>query len=85
MIATKTRTGLDQGLSVIFVEVNEAERHFLDQGIAAGRLPNLARMTAGGVMLRTRVRGFDPSQDKAWRLISPWIIWPSIYSGLEPH
>jgi hypothetical protein len=82
MIATKTRAG--QRISVLFVEVNEAERHFLDQGIAAGRLPNLARMAAGGVLLRTRVRGFDPSQEKAWRLISPWIIWPSVYSGLEP-
>jgi len=82
MIATKTRTG--HGISVLFVEVNEAERHFLDRGIAAGRLPNLARMVGGGVLLRTRVRGFDPSQEKAWRLISPWIIWPSVYSGLEP-
>ncbi len=84
MIATRTRTGPEKGLSVVFVEVNEAERHFLEKGIAAGRLPNLARMTAGGVLLRTRVRGFDPSKEKAWRLISPWIIWPSVYSGLEP-
>ena len=84
MIATQTRTEPEKGLSVLFVEVNEAERHFLDQGIAAGRLPNLARMQAGGVLLRTRVRGYDPTQDKAWRLISPWIIWPSVYSGLEP-
>jgi hypothetical protein len=82
MIATKIRTGI--GLSVLFVEVNEAERHFLDRGIEAGRLPNFKRIKEGGVLLRTRVRGFDPSQDKAWRLISPWIIWPSVYSGLEP-
>lgn len=85
MIATRTRIGPEKGVSVVFVEVNEAERHFLEKGIAAGKLPNLARMCAGGVLLRTRVRGFDPSQDKAWRTISPWIIWPSVYSGLEPQ
>lgn len=85
MIATKTRAGLAQNRSVVFVEVNEAERHFLEQGIKAGRLPHFARMTAGGAFLRTRVRGYDPSQEKAWRLISPWIIWPSVYSGLEPE
>jgi hypothetical protein len=84
MIATQPRTAPPTGLSVVFVEVNEAERHFLERLVGEGKLPNLARMLQGGVIQRTRVRGFDPSVHRAWRLISPWIVWPSVYSGLEP-
>lgn len=69
---------------VVFFELNEAEKHFLEKFVAAGKLPNFARCIDGGALLRTRVGGWDASERKAWRLISPWIIWPSIYTGLSP-
>lgn len=71
-------------VSVIFFELNEAERHFLDKFVAAGLLPNFARALETGAIVRTRVPGWDAGEDKAWRKISPWIIWPSIYTGLAP-
>ncbi len=81
MIQTRTRPAV----SVIFFELNEAERHFLDKFVAAGTLPNFARALEGGAIVRTRVPGWDAGEDKAWRKISPWIIWPSIYTGLAPE
>lgn len=71
-------------LSVLFLELNEAEQHFLKRYVGEGKLPNFARMLEEGALVRTRVPGFDPSLEKAWRLISPWIIWPSVYTGLSP-
>ncbi len=81
MIQTRTHPAV----SVIFFELNEAERHFLDKFVAAGRLPNFARALESGAIVRTRVPGWDAGEDKAWRKISPWIIWPSIYTGLAPE
>lgn len=61
-------------LSVLFLEVNEAEQYFLDKFVAEGKLPNLKRMLDGGVFFRTRVPSWDAGREKAWRHISPWII-----------
>lgn len=72
-------------LSVLSVEVNEAEQHFLRRFVDEGKLPVFARMLEEGAFVRTRVPGFDPSLPKAWRLISPWIVWPSVYTGLAPE
>jgi len=72
-------------VSVVFLEVNEAEQYFLDKFVAAGKLPNFARLLEQGVLCRTRIPGFDPSVAKAWRLISPWIVWPSWYTGMSPE
>ena len=71
-------------LSVLFFELNEAEKHFLERFVEEGKLPNFRRMLEGGAFMRTRVPGWDAGQHKAWRLISPWIIWPSVYTGLHP-
>jgi len=71
-------------LSVLFVELNEAEQHFLRRFVAEGKLPAFARMLEEGAFVRTRIPGFDPTQPKAWRVISPWIVWPSLYTGLTP-
>ncbi len=71
-------------IRTIFFELNEAERHFLDRFVAEGKLPNFARALEGGAVVRTRVPGWDAGRDKAWRHISPWIIWPSVYTGLAP-
>ncbi|MBL8862185.1 MAG: alkaline phosphatase family protein [Planctomycetes bacterium] len=80
MIQTRSRPPV----SVIFFELNEAERHFLDKFVAAGLLPNFERALSTGAIVRTRVPGWDASEDKAWRKISPWIVWPSVYTGLTP-
>jgi hypothetical protein len=71
--------------SVLFFELNEAEKHFLDRFVAEGKLPNFQRMIEGGAFARTRIPGWDAGLDKAWRNISPWIIWPSVYTGLSPE
>lgn len=70
--------------SVLFFELNEAEKHFLERFVAEGKLPNFRRMIEGGALLRTRIPGFDAGEHKAWRAISPWIVWPSVYTGLTP-
>jgi hypothetical protein len=69
---------------VLFLEVNEADRHFLERLVRRGRLPAFARAIDEGVLLNTRVPGWDAKRDRAWRDISPWIVWPSVYTGLLP-
>ena len=71
-------------LSVIFFELNEAEKHFLEAFVAQGKLPNFKRMIDGGALMRTRIPGWDASEHKAWRTISPWIVWPSVSTGIAP-
>lgn len=71
-------------VSVVFVEVNEAEKYFLEKYVAQGKLPAFQRMLAGGRMVRTKIPGWDAGEDKAWRAISPWIVWPSVYTGMTP-
>ncbi|HKX46807.1 MAG TPA: alkaline phosphatase family protein, partial [Planctomycetota bacterium] len=71
--------------SVLVLELNEAERHFLERFVAEGRLPHFARLMREGVLLSTRVPGWDARKDRAWRDISPWIVWPSLYTGLLPE
>lgn len=46
-------------LSVLFVELNEAEQHFLRRFVAEGKLPAFARMLEEGAFVRTRIPGFD--------------------------
>ncbi len=74
-----------KGRSVLFFELNEAEKHFLEAFVAQGKLPNFARMLDGGALMRTKVPGWNAGDSKAWRAISPWIIWPSVYTGMQPH
>ncbi|HWO09733.1 MAG TPA: alkaline phosphatase family protein [Polyangiaceae bacterium] len=71
--------------SVVFVEINEADRHFLEKFIAAGKLPTFERMRDAGTFVRTRVPGWSFKDARSWREIMPWIIWPSIYTGLSPE
>ena len=70
---------------VLFIELNEAERYFLNAHAREGRLPAVQRGLDEGVLLSTRVPGWDPLRERAWRHISPWIIWPSVYTGLLPE
>ena len=69
---------------VIFFELNEADRHFLERYIDEGILPHFAKMRREGAFAITRIPTWDAKPAKAWRTISPWMIWPSIYTGLNP-
>ncbi len=69
--------------SVILVELNEASRYFLDKYVGDGSLPYFARLRDRGVMLTTTIPDWDADEARAWRTISPWIVWPSIYTGLS--
>lgn len=71
-------------VSVVFVEINEADRHFLEKFIKAGKLPTLARMRQEGAFVTTRIPGWSFKDERSWREIMPWIIWPSLYTGLAP-
>jgi hypothetical protein len=77
------RTSSD--VSVVFVEINEADRHFLEKFIKAGKLPTLSRMRSTGAFVRTRIPGWSFKDTRSWREIMPWIIWPSVYTGLSPE
>lgn len=70
--------------SVLFLELNEAEKYFIDKFVARGTLPNFERLLGGGVCLETFIPDFQAEADRAWRTITPWIIWPSIYTGMTP-
>jgi hypothetical protein len=69
-------------VSLVFFELNEAERHFLEKFIQAGKLPTLARMRAEGAFLTTRIPGWSGEGERSWREIMPCIVWPSLYTGL---
>jgi hypothetical protein len=76
-----SRRGPD--VSVLFVEINEADRHFLEKFIKAGKLPTFARMRREGAFVTTRVPGWAFTSERSWREIMPWIVWPSLYTGLS--
>ena len=78
-------TASRNAISVLFLELNEAERYWIDKLVAAGKLPVFRRLLDDGVCLTTSIPEFDPAADRAWRTITPWIIWPSVYSGLTPR
>lgn len=71
--------------SVLFLELNEAERYWIDKLAAEGKLPVFRRLLDDGVCLRTSIPDFDPAAERAWRSITPWIIWPSVYTGMTPR
>ena len=70
--------------SVVFLELNEAEKYFIDKGIEAGKLPNLQRIFSEGASLTTNIPEWEPIGERAWRDIMPWMIWPSVYTGMSP-
>jgi type I phosphodiesterase/nucleotide pyrophosphatase len=77
--------GAHSDVSIIMVEINEADRHFLEKLIKQGKLPTFARMRSTGAFVRTRVPGWSFKDARSWRQIMPWIIWPSVYTGLSPE
>jgi Type I phosphodiesterase / nucleotide pyrophosphatase len=71
-------------LSVLFLELNEAEKYWIDRLVSQDKLPVFRRLLTDGVCLRTFIPEFDTNADRAWRTITPWIIWPSVYTGMTP-
>jgi hypothetical protein len=72
-------------LSVLFLELNEADKYWIDRLVAQGKLPVFRRLLVDGVCLKTFIPEFDTDADRAWRTITPWIIWPSVYTGMMPR
>ncbi len=73
-----------QNPSVLLLELNEADKYFIDKLVAQGKLPVFRSLLADGVCLETGIPGFEAEAERAWRTITPWIIWPSIYTGMTP-
>jgi hypothetical protein len=71
-------------MAVLFLEINEATSHFVDKFIAAERLPNFARVLSDGASVRTHIPEVSPGEPRFTRKTSPWIVWPSIYTGMRP-
>ena len=69
--------------SVVFVQLNEADRYFIDLFVSEGKIPTFARMMERGLVATTEIRDWDANSPRAWRLISPWIVWPTIYTGMS--
>lgn len=69
---------------MLFLELNEAEKYFIDKFVAQGKLPVFGRLLRDGVCLETSIPDFQADAERAWRTITPWIIWPSIYTGMTP-
>lgn len=69
-------------LSLLFIEINEADRHFLDKFIASGKLPTLARMKSEGAFVTTSIPGWEFKDERSFREIMPWMIWPTLYTGI---
>ena len=78
-------TASGNALSVLFLELNEAERYWITKLAAQGKLPVFRRLLEQGVSLTTSIPEFDAAADRAWRTITPWIIWPSVYTGMKPR
>lgn len=69
---------------LVIIELNEASEHFIRKFGAAGSLPWFSRFMDEGVLVRTTIPGIDDATGRYHRLISPWIIWPTVYTGLMP-
>ncbi|MDA0240415.1 MAG: alkaline phosphatase family protein [Proteobacteria bacterium] len=70
---------------LLVIELNEASEHFIRKFSSKGTLPWFARFLDEGALVRTSIPGIDPTQERYHRLISPWIIWPTVYTGLMPE
>ena len=62
---------------MLVVELNAAEKHFLDKYVAEGKLPVFEKLLQAGKFVQTRVCA--PIEQ-----LTPWTIWPAIYTGIKP-
>lgn len=81
---TRHSADASAGPPVVLLELNEADGHFLRKFARDGKLPAFSRVLSEGAAVMTRVPGWDAKAPLAWRHISPWIVWPSIYTGMAP-
>jgi hypothetical protein len=68
--------------NMLVIELNEAEKHFLDKFVAEKKLPTFEKLLKDGQLIETHIRSGDVTEEKAWRQISPWVVWPSVYTGM---
>lgn len=62
---------------MLVIELNAAEKHFLDKYVVEGKLPVFEKLLKTGKFIKTHV-GSPVDQ------LTPWTIWPSIYTGIKP-
>lgn len=63
---------------MLVLELNAAEKHFLDKYVAEGKLPVFKKLLQAGRLIKTCV-GSSASP------LTPWTVWPSIYTGMKPE
>jgi hypothetical protein len=71
-------------MAVLFLEINEATSYFVEKFIAAGKLPNFARILADGATIRSHIPDVSSDDPRFTRKTSPWIVWSSVYTGMRP-
>jgi len=71
-------------MSVLFLEINEATSYFIEKFIAVGKMPHFARIMNDGAVVKTHIPDVSPDDPRFTRKTSPWIVWPSIYTGMRP-
>ena len=69
---------------IIFLELNEANEKFLKKYVEEGLLPNFQRIIGDGKLSSTHIPYCDENDPRFRRHLSPWIIWPTVYTGLSP-
>jgi hypothetical protein len=67
-------------MTVISLELNELNFHYIERFVETGKLPNFARIL-------TRCQVTKTIAEKEYPHLEPWIQWPTVYSGLtyEQH
>ncbi len=62
---------------MVVIELSAAEKHFLDKYVNEGQLPVFKQLLEAGKFIKTHV-------GSATAPLTPWTIWPSIYTGIKP-
>lgn len=62
---------------MVVIELSAAEKHFLDKYVNDGQLPVFKKLLEAGTLIKTRVGSTTAP-------LTPWTIWPSIYTGIKP-
>ena len=64
--------------SLVFLQLNELNFHYVDRYIELGYLPNFGRFFAE--------HGYsETTSETRHRLANPWIQWPTVHTGLDYH
>lgn len=63
---------------MICLEFNELTPHLMDEFIAAGKLPNFAK-------LKSQSQAFLSDAQASGEWLNPWVQWVSVHAGLTPE